>query len=115
MSNNYDSMFREIVDNKMSNLCEDTRRRLKSYIEYEFTIANMELASRQKKHGDDFKSMPDSMVQQIRTSIVKAGNTYSVHLSIGNESLQGVSDDIIDFFKNYVITNAQERLTYGVT
>lgn len=114
MNEDIRSKFDEVVDVKMRELCEETRRKLVSYIEYEFTIANMELASRQKSHGDDFKTLPHEMVEQIRTQVVRAGNIYTVSISIGQESLKGVSERGINFFKEFVLENAKQRLAYGV-
>lgn len=114
MASDYRNKFKAIADEKLKALCEESRKRLLSYIEYEYTIANMELASRAKDHGDDFKTLPHEMIEQIRTSVTSVDGNYKVSLSIGQESLKNVDDDLISFFKTYVLGNASQRLTYGV-
>jgi len=102
------------IDTKVINICEIVKNKFVSYIKYEFTITNMELAAKTKKHGYNFKTLPDSLIEQIQTDVSRTTEGYAVNIRIGPESFKDADESIVDFFKEYVIKNAQERLTYGV-
>lgn len=99
------------VDARVRLLADNYARILKSYIDYEYVIANEELASSWKRHGYNFKMMPESFVNGIIIHpVVTNGNRYSVEVSLSASSFQNEPQSKIDFFRTYVLGNALSKL-----
>ena len=103
-----------IVDRSMQKLCKEYESKLKTYIEYEFSVINTELTMRTKLHGQDFKTMPHQLVEHVKTSIVGSDGSYDLNITVGQEGTKGVDESIIKMFKDYVIKNAQERTSMSM-
>lgn len=108
--NTLNNAVQNLVQNRVNEMCQEYGRQLKSYIEYEYTIMNMELASSYKKHGYDFKVIPHQLIEHINVNVSQVGKQYSVTVSIGPEGQKGCSDQLLEFFNIYVMANAQARM-----
>lgn len=100
-----------VADERVRQIADDTAKRLKSYIQYEYIISNMELASSWKRHGYDFKMMPQEFIEHIHiTPVAKHGNRYSLDVAIEAESFKEEDESKIEFFKKYVLGNALSKI-----
>ena len=101
------SEVQSIVGRQITAMLEDEGQRLKSLIQYEYVIANMELASSWRMHGYDFKMMPQAFIEHIRvTPVAVNANSYSLSVQVEPESFKEESEDKVNFFRKYVVDNA---------
>lgn len=105
------SQVKDIVDRNVRAMLEDEGHQLKEYIQYEFGMANMELASSWRMHGYDFKMMPEAFIEHIYiTPVAVDANQYSLQVEVQAESFKEEPEDKIDFFRKYVIDNAMAKM-----
>lgn len=89
----------------------DEGKMLKSFIQYEFGIANMELASSWKKHGYNFQMMPNAFIEHIQvTPTTIDGKRYSLQVIVEATSFKEEPEDKVEFFKQYVLENALTKM-----
>ena len=101
----------DAADRRVRELAYEAAKRLKAYIQYEYTISNMELASSWKRHGYDFRMMPQEFIEHIEiTPVARDGNRYSLEVRLPAESFKEQSTDKVDFFKKYALTNAMNKI-----
>ena len=111
ISRDIQNQILDATDRRVREMAFEAANRLKAYIQYEYTISNMELASSWKRHGYDFKMMPQEFIEHIEiTPVARDGNRYSLDVSLPAESFKEVKQDKVDFFKKYALTNAINKI-----
>ena len=105
------SEVQSIVGRQIAAMLEDEGQRLKNLIQYEYVIANMELASSWRMHGYDFKMMPQAFIEHINvTPVATEADRYSLVVTVEPESFKEEPKDKVDFFQKYVVENAMQKL-----
>ena len=108
---NLQSLVMAAADHQIIAAAEDYATMLKDYIQYEYNISNMELAQSWKQHGYEFKMMPESFIRHINISPVAVdGRRYSLNVVIEPESFKEEPVEKYNFFKQYVINNAMQKI-----
>lgn len=102
----------KLCTDKATEIAEEYGRQFVSYIKYEFTVAQMELASSWEKHGYDFKFMPEQFIQNIRTETSQTDTGVSLKVTIPSENFLGESDSKVNFFQTYVVNNAAQKMNF---
>lgn len=93
---------------------DQTSIRLISYLKYELLVANTELAISSKDHGYDFKSIPESIVDNIVISQPNVnGRKIGLTVTIPQYQMKNMSESQILFFKQYILKNAISKIKSG--
>lgn len=99
------------IKNTASEVSHTYANRLLSLIKAQTTVMNVELASSYKQHGYDFKTIPDSFLENAAVlQVNSADGTRSYKVHIPAESFHGASKTLVDFFDTYVVKNAMNLL-----
>lgn len=115
--NGSDNMLGELknmINRTFTEALEEQASSFVAYIKLEAQAMNEELASMTTKHGYDFKSIPDEVLNSIKVDpVVDNGEDMSIHIEFDPYLLNKCSDQMVDFIKEYVIENATLRFNRG--
>ena len=113
-STDFVNAFKEAFKKSEREILEEKAAELVTYIQLEAQAMNEELVSMTTKHGYDFKSIPDEVINGIIVNPVSDnGENMSIHIQFDPYLLNKCSDQMVDFMKEYIIENATLRFNRG--
>lgn len=99
---------------KAERIIDERGRTLQALIKYEIAVINTELAMRSNDHGYNFKFLSDSYADNIVLSPVQTDSgSVSMRVTIPNHAYKDASEEEVAFFKEFVLTNALQKLRRG--
>lgn len=106
-------LTKKIYD-KAEDIISQRATMLSALLKYEISVINTELAMRSDDHGYNFKFIPESYANGVVLSPVKTDNgSVSMTFSIPSHVFKNASDEEVEFFKTFVLSNAIAKLKRG--
>lgn len=114
MQSNLDMINQQVraaADRTVRSIAEDTAKRFRAYIEYEFMMSNIELAAAWKGRGYSFSVLPEDLISGIEIMPTeKMDSRYRIDIKIPSKIVEKHPKEMIDYFLDYSVANAMTKL-----
>ena len=112
--NNLNRLIQDRVYDVAKQKLQVMANRFQTYLKYEISVSNTELALSNQNHGYDFKSIPDIFADEVVISTPEMnGGKVGLSITIPQQCIDKVSEQQLAYFKKYVLSNVVTKMKNG--